>query len=164
MEELVIKPGDIVVTNYSAYQHWSIVSDRVCAEGKPMLISATKRTGTVQEEPWDIVTNGKKTYVADVTPSKSIPQLLTDARSQIGSWPYSVTSKNCEHFVKWASNLQVTSSQVKAGVGGAMAGVAMVKLLSDHPKMINFLGGALLVGGLAVVTTKAVEKHTSNSA
>jgi hypothetical protein len=42
-----------------------------------MLISATKRTGTVQEEPWDDVTQGKHTYIAVSNTEKSIPQILS---------------------------------------------------------------------------------------
>ncbi len=159
MEELAVKPGDVVVTSFGVYQHWSLVSDRLCSAGKPMLISATQRNGTVREEPWDVVTQGETTYVADVTSSKPLQQILADARSQIGKWSYSITSKNCEHFVKWASGLQVTSKQVVAGVGGATAGVALVGLLSENPKPIKFLGGALFVGGLAVAATRAAKKY-----
>jgi len=164
MEELLVTPGDIVVTNFGGYQHWSLVTDKVCDQGKPMLISATKRNGTVQEEPWDTVTQGKETYVAEVAANKPIQQILSDARSQIGSWGYSLTSSNCEHFVKWATGLQASSTQVKAGVGGAVVGASLVGLLSDNPKLIKFLGGALLAGGIAVATTKAIEKRRDKDA
>ena len=98
MNYLEVNAGDVVVTQFDIYQHWSIVSDQCCSLGKNMLISATKRTGTVQEEPWDDVTQGKQTYISDVSTEKSIPQVLSDARSQIGSWKYSLTDGNCEHF------------------------------------------------------------------
>ncbi|MEJ1334534.1 MAG: lecithin retinol acyltransferase family protein [Candidatus Sedimenticola sp. (ex Thyasira tokunagai)] len=164
MEELAVNPGDVVVTDFGVYQHWSLVTDRVCDQGKPMLISATKRNGTVREEPWDVVTQGKNTYVANVETSKPIHQLLADARSQIGTWAYSVTSKNCEHFINWTSGLKVTSKQVVAGVGGAAAGATLVGMLSENPKLLKFLGGALVVGGIAVVTTRAVEKRQRKNA
>lgn len=54
-----LNAGDIVVSNFDVYQHWSLVSDSLCEKGLPMLISATKRNGTVQEESWDVVTQGK---------------------------------------------------------------------------------------------------------
>lgn len=164
MKGLVVSPGDVVVTNFGIYQHWSLVTDRVCEMGKYMLISATKRNGTVQEEPWHVVTDGKETYVAHVEGELPIQQVLSKARSQIGKWSYSVTERNCEHFVKWASGIKVSSTQVKAGVGGAVAGAALVAAVSENPKLIKFLGGALVVGGLAVFAAKALEKPTKQNA
>lgn len=158
MNNLVVKPGDVVVTQFGFYQHWSLVSDRVCVLGKNMLISATKRTGTVREEPWDEVTQGKHTYVAVSNTNKSIYHILSDARSQIGKWVYSVTDNNCEHFVKWSSGLKVSSTQVKAGVGGAIAGGVAVVALAEKPKTVKILGGAALIAGLAVLATKAAEE------
>ncbi len=157
MKSLVVQAGDVVVTQFGVYQHWSLVSDRVCSLGKNMLISATKRTGTVQEEPWDDVTQGKHTYVAVLNSSQSITQILADARSQIGNWVYSVSDNNCEHFVKWSSGLKVSSTQVKAGVGGAIAGGVAVAALAENPKAIKILSGAALIAGVAIWATKAVE-------
>ncbi|GAB6069939.1 lecithin retinol acyltransferase family protein [Thiomicrorhabdus hydrogeniphila] len=164
MKELKVKPGDVVVTNFGMYQHWSLVTDRMCELGNYMLISATKRNGTVQEEAWHTVTGGKETYVAQVEGELPLTQVLANARSQIGTWVYSVTDKNCEHFVKWASGIQVSSTQVKAGVAGALTGVAAVAALSENPKLIKFLGGALVIGGLAVYAAKALEKPSNEIA
>jgi hypothetical protein len=158
MNNIVAKAGDVVVTQFGVYQHWSLVSDRSCSLGKNMLISATKRTGTVQEETWDTVTQGKHTYVIESNEDKLVSQVLLDARSQIGSWAYSVTEQNCEHFVKWCSGLKVSSTQVKAGVGGAAVGITAVAMLSDNPNALKFLGGAALVAGIAIMASKALEK------
>lgn len=158
MNTLEVQSGDVVVTDFGIYQHWSLVSDRLCSLGKNMLISATKRTGTVQEEPWDDVTQGEHTYVAVSVTEKPTSKILFDARSQIGIWPYSVTKNNCEHFVKWSSGLKVSSTQVKAGTVGAIIGAVTVGKLSENPKAINILGGAVLLGGIAVMISKAVER------
>lgn len=158
LETLKVVPGNVVVTDFGVYQHWSLVSDKVCENGKPMLISATNRNGTVEEESWDEVTQGRNTYVADVTYSRPFNEVIEAARSQISNWKYSVTEKNCEHFVKWATGLEVSSTQVKAGVAGAVIGVSLVGLLSENPKFANFLGGALVIGGLAVLGAKASER------
>lgn len=164
MNNLVVQAGDVVVTQFGLYQHWSIVSDRLCALGKNMLISATKRTGTVQEEPWDDVTQGKHTYAAISNTEKSIPKILSDARSQIGKWAYSLTDNNCEHFVKWSSGLKVSSSQVNAGVGGLVVGGVAVAALAENPKVMKIVGGAVLLAGLAIMLSKAVEKKAEVSA
>ena len=152
------KPGDIVVTDFTGYQHWSLVSDKLCDLGKPFLISATKRNGTVREEPWDTVTHGKETYVADVSYLRPVSEVLVMARSQIGQWRYSLTSNNCEHFVKWVAGLEVSSKQVVSGVAGALVGATAVGLIAEKPTTAKFLGGALLLGGLAVIASKASEK------
>lgn len=158
MDNLIVQPGDVVVTQFGLYQHWSLVSDRVCSLGKNMLISATKRTGTVQEEPWDDVTQGKHTYVVESNSNKSTDKKLSDARTQIGKWKYSVVDNNCEHFVKWCSGLNVSSSQVKAGVGGATIGGIAVATIAKKPTVVKILGGAAFIAGLAVVASKAVQK------
>lgn len=148
-------PGDVVVTNFTGYQHWSLVSDKLCDLGKPFLISATKRNGTVREEPWDTVTHGKETYVADVSYARPVSEVLAMARSQIDQWRYSLTSNNCEHFVKWVAGLEVSSKQVVLGVSGAVVGATAVGLIAEKPTTAKLLGGALVLGGLAVLTSKA---------
>jgi hypothetical protein len=71
-----------------------------------------------------------------------------------------MSSDNCEHFVKWALGIAVSSTQIKAGAGGAVVGFGLVKALSDSPSPVKYLGGAILVGGLAVYLAKALEKPT----
>lgn len=158
MKELNVQPGDIIATNFGIYQHWSLVTDRFCDYGNFMLISATKRNGTVQEEPWDIVTDGKESYVVESDINSSVSEMLTKARSQIGKWSYSVTERNCEHFVKWSTGLEVESTQVKAGVVGVAAGVSLVGLLSEKPTLLKFLTTTLVVAGIAIIASKAKQK------
>lgn len=157
-----LKAGDIVVSDFGVYQHWSLVSDSLCANGLPMLISATRRSGTVLEESWDVVTQGKHTYQAEVTYDRPVPKVLELARSQIGQWQYSLTERNCEHFTKWATGLKISSTQVVAGTTGAILGAGLVGLYSEEPKLVKFLGGALALGSLAVLATKAAEKNRYN--
>jgi hypothetical protein len=149
------QPGDIVVTDFGAYQHWSLVSDTHCKLGKPMLISATRRSGTVREESWDLVTQGKQTYVTATQHPKTTHQVLSDARAMIDRWNYSVTTQNCEHFIKQITGLSGLSSQVMAGAAGAVAGAVLVGLLSEKPKLIKYVGAAALLAELAVIASKA---------
>ncbi|CAH8206859.1 lecithin retinol acyltransferase family protein [Vibrio aestuarianus] len=158
MKTITVKAGDIVVSDFGIYQHWSLVSDTFCEKGLPMLISATKRNGTVKEEPWHVVTQGKHTYPVKDTYERSVNEVLELARSQIDTWKYSLSERNCEHFTKWATGIKVSSTQVVAGVSGAALGASLVGLCSENPKFAKFLGGALLVGGLAVLGAKAIER------
>jgi hypothetical protein len=157
IDGLNVKPGDFVVTQFSGYEHWSLVSDRLCEAGKYMLISATKRTGTVLEEAWDIVTGGKKTGVATINHTLSIDELLARARSQIGVWKYSVVNKNCEHFSNWAANQKVTSKQVVYALTTATIVTTAYTLISEKPKWalgIGILGLGLWAGTQLGKSTK----------
>ncbi|WP_434360894.1 lecithin retinol acyltransferase family protein [Parasalinivibrio latis] len=158
MNTIEVKAGDVVATTFGFYQHFSLVTDKISDDGKPMLISATKRNGTVKEEPWDVVTEGKPTYVVDAKYDDPISTVIERARSQIGVWKYEVTSHNCEHFVNWVTNLNITSAQVAAGVVGGLTGAVIAGACAENPRLITFLGGALVVGGLAVALTRATEK------
>nr|VVV06047.1 hypothetical protein AW0309160_03531 [Aliivibrio wodanis] len=158
MNSINVQPGDIVATDFGFYEHWSIVTDQICEQGKFMLISATKRNGTVNEEPWDVVTQGKKTVVSNATPVISVEEMLNKARTQIGKWSYSVTSNNCEHFIKWASGVKVTSEQVVNGFAGGTAGLGLVAACSENPTPLKLLGGFVLGLGVAVAATKVTTK------
>lgn len=155
MNYIQVKAGDVVVTQFGIYQHWSIVSDKLCALGNNMLISETKRTGTVREETWEAVTRGENTYVAVCETEKTVEAILLDARSQIGKWTYSLTDRNCEHFVKWSSGVKISSSQVKALIGGTALGSAAIATIAEKPTFAKILGGGLLIGGIALLLSKA---------
>lgn len=150
------KPGDVVVSDFGLYQHWSLVSDRRCEQGELMLISASKRTGTVREEPWLQVTAGNPSYITDISAEKNLPQLLHDARSRIDDWDYSVTHNNCEHFIKWAvGDKRIRSTQVRASVIGTLAGFAFSTLLGRKFRLLKLAGNAALIGGLALRAARA---------
>lgn len=159
-----ISPGSIVASNFGAYEHWSIVSDKKCEKGLPMLISATKRTGTVREEPWELATNGKPTRV--IHPHQNLPrpleEVLSQARSKIGKWTYSLTSHNCEHFAKWAAGLNVTSQQVTGGVVGAIGGTVIAGMLTEKPSMLQLAAGALAGSILGVATARPATQHANS--
>ncbi|PSU69815.1 hypothetical protein C9J22_13125 [Photobacterium phosphoreum] len=133
------KPGLIVASDFGFYQHLSIVSDEISTDGKPFLISATKRNGTVKEEPWDIATQGKFTYLSDKQSNLSVAEILSNARSQIGKWHYSVRSSNCEHFSNWCLGLKVSSTQVVGASTGAVGGALLVKCCVDDPKPLDYI-------------------------
>lgn len=124
-----------------------------------MLISATERNGTVLEEPWGKVTQGKFTYPANLKSSIPGSIVLSLAKSQIGRWKYSVLNRNCEHYVRWAAGLDVSSTQVIAGYTGALAGASLVGLLSKKPKVLACLWGAAALGSLAVLGSRAIMKR-----
>jgi hypothetical protein len=141
---LEFSPGDLIKTDFGGYDHWSIVSDNVCENGNLKLISATQRNGTVKEEVWDVVVNGKYTVVSNVESNHSPHEILTKARSQIDVWQYSLINNNCEDFVYWASGINVSSKQVVGSVTGATIGVAVAAICSDKPTSSKLIFGGLV--------------------
>lgn len=144
-----VKPGDIVVSDFGIYQHWSIVSDAICSKNKYMLISATNRCKTVREESWDEVTKGKNTYIVDLGHSLSVKEILLKARSYIGIWDYSLFSRNCEHFINLIVGNKIKSNQVEGAVLGLVVGTMVTKLfLKKESKFLSslILFGTMLMG------------------
>lgn len=155
MESIKVNPGDVVVTKFGLYEHWSLVSDRVCENGEPMLISATQRNGTVREESWEKTTENKHTSVVNIESTKEAIDILKDARFMIGEWKYSLTNRNCEHFVKWALGLRVESVQVKNTLAAGLLGFALAYAFK-RPKLVV----AALAAGVALGSTKALKKSS----
>ncbi|WP_298906106.1 lecithin retinol acyltransferase family protein [uncultured Aliiroseovarius sp.] len=154
--------GDVVVTDMGAYQHYSVVSDRRCAAGKLMLISATQRNGTVREEPYDIVAGKRNTYVVQTENKRPVSEVLKLAREQIDSWKYCASSNNCEHFKNYVLGLEVTSRQVTAAVGGSIIGATVVASLANAPNTLKLFLGASLGAVIALYTAKATAKRVED--
>lgn len=155
-----VKPGDIVVSDFDLYEHYSVVSDEISTDGKPFLISATKRNGTVKEEPWDIATQGKYTYLSDKQSNLSVAEILKNARSQIGKWSYSVRTSNCEHFSNWCLGLKVSSTQVVGVSTGAVGSALLVKCCVDDPKPLDYILAATAGILLGLYCSKAQPKFS----
>ena len=154
------KAGSIVATSFSAlgclpYEHFSIVSDKVGEDGFPMLISARKKTGTVREELWTVVTGGNETRLVERTyDCMKASQVLVKARAMINKWEYSVESRNCEHFVSLVISGHLSSKQIKYGFAGGTLGVVAVAtsdlLNNTRSKTIVYVGLGLALATLGV--------------
>ncbi|BAX55236.1 hypothetical protein FA893_16220 [Photobacterium damselae subsp. piscicida] len=158
-----VQPGDIVAVDFGRYDHWALVSDKVCHQGKRMLISATKRNGTVMEETWDEVTQGQKVVLSKLHCHNDVSGSLEKARSQIGVWQYSVYKRNCEHFIYWVLSDKLRSKQVIGGVSGAVLGAIGVVTLSKKPSVLKVLGGAWAGLTSGVILAKASNKTRKKS-
>ena len=95
-----------------AYDHYAVVSDKY-DNGKPMLISLSARQGTVCEEAWDYCAGNRKVVLSSVQGDLHPHQVVERARSKLGEIKYSLLSRNCEHFARWAHDLKVESKQVQ---------------------------------------------------
>lgn len=125
--------GAVVDIDFGLFTHRALVSSRTSG-GKPMLISATRRTGTVLEEHWDAVVQGNPVkLVARPQTFHHGLQLVERARAYIRRWRYHVKDANCEHFV----SLVVTGKAFSPQVRGWLT-----------------LGGLVLAGGLLMVAAR----------
>ncbi len=155
--EDTLRPGELILTSMGNYEHKSVVSDRRCHLGKLMLISATARTGTVMEEPYDTVVMGRKTGYAQQQSDLPAHVVLEKARSQIGKWQYQVLTQNCEGFANWAGGLKVTSRQVNGVLLGAAISVCATKMIAKNLSPIT-VGFMVLVGGTIGLASTQVLK------
>lgn len=156
-------PGDILVSDFSFgpidYQHWSLVSDRRCEQGIYMLISATERTGTVCEEPAHEVIQCANTYKALHKSLWPIPKSIELARSHIGKWDYSVTERNCQHFINLVTGLGLRSSQVYAGITSGLIGGVGTALLKKDASWFEILSVTVASIASGVVASKALQHN-----
>lgn len=148
--QTLFNPGDIISLNCITYNHYAVISDRMGPDFKPMLISASSRTGTVREEVWSNVIANEK-IKRHPRPHFIEPNLvLANARSQIGRWTYHLANRNCEHFVNWCSGLGLKSRQVKWGASLGVAATLATFFLTEDKRALK-TGAGLLVGTSAGV-------------
>lgn len=141
-------PGSTLAVDCGAFTHYAIISDQLGPDGMPKLISASKRTGTVKEETWSDVISNEKTKILPFVGTLTAEEVLSKARSRIGSWVYSVLSFNCEHFVNWCNNLPFTSKQITTSASlasiGAIIGYNMPKEHKTIGTIVGIAAGVLL--------------------
>lgn len=157
-------PGDIVVTNFGSYQHYSIISDRCDASGQFMLISATSRNGTVLEESFETVTQGKHSYIAKIESSLDAEQRLARARAQCQRWSYHLVNANCEHFAHWVLGEKAQSKQVKLALRGVSYGVTIASLILKKPSPTKLVLSAAGSALFALYKARAAKQHLEDDA
>lgn len=105
--------------------HVGLVSRRRDQQGLPYIYNASKRSGFVKLETWDVFTLGTgSATILGISGELAEHEVLTRAHSRLDE-PWDLWSANCEHYVRWCHGLEVTSPQLRAGLGVAV-GVALV--------------------------------------
>ena len=149
-------PGDVLAISCGIYTHYTIISDQYGPDAKPMLISASNRTGTVREEIWSNVITNEKIKHHPKPRSVSAETVLKRARSQAGSWSYNLLNRNCEHFVNWCTGLGLNSKQIKWGAGLGLSTALLIYAFSNDHRVLK-AGAGLIVG---TATGVALSKNT----
>lgn len=118
-------PGTVVSVALPLYHHVGIVTDRF-SDGKPMVISNSKRFGCVVEESIDAFAGGNPVTRDTLQSTEPYWLVLNRARSRLGE-RYSLLSFNCEHFVRFAIGLTPNSPQIT----GATLILSLILLLRN---------------------------------
>ncbi len=141
--------GDVIEVCYPIFKHYAIVSDRIIGD-RPALISLSRRTGCVTEEPWRHAVGDRRFDVSFI--HGGLPGELVVARARwcmlTGIVKYNLLTFNCEHFVRFVHGLPRESAQVRSAVKGACIGVASALLLPQFS-----VSRALLLTGAGALTT-----------
>lgn len=116
-----VPPGSVLDIDFGLFRH-RVIASFLGVDGKPHLISATARTGTVLEEPWDIVTQGREVNLIAVpdTPAMAL-EVIGRARQHIRQWRYDLFGSNCEHFVSLILQGRASSPQLWVATIGLAA-------------------------------------------
>lgn len=125
-----LKPGTVIEVCYPIFKHYAIVSDQI-VDGHPTLISLSRRTNTVTEEPWQKVTQGRRTKISPIHGQLPGNIVVANARAcmRTKDLRWNLLTFNCEHFVRLVHGLTVESDQVKSAVKGAAIGILSTLLL-----------------------------------
>lgn len=110
--------------------HKGIISDRHL-DGRPMVISNSKRAGRVCEESWDAFCAGEPVQVVGYLGVLAPELVLERARSVLGKG-WNLFSFNCEHLVSYAHGLEPRSPQLASGM--LIAGIAALVYLESRDK------------------------------
>lgn len=148
------EPFSILALDCGYFTHVAFISDRIGADGYPMLIGASERTGTVKEEMWSDIVGGSRFEIIENPGELSVVEVLRNARNQIGNWRYNLLNNNCEHFVNWASGLPKTSKQVASGVMLGATVAAATYALAEENKGLKALAGLALGAYIGVQLSK----------
>lgn len=133
LHSAVPPPGTPVKIRFGIYHHYAIVSDRI-VDGKPTLISLSRRSGTVAEEAWDEVARGRPVRSSRLRSTLSPDLVVSRARSRIGERRYKLLTSNCEHFARECLGLPVRCRQLQGASGaGATALLMGLRLARVHP-------------------------------
>jgi hypothetical protein len=114
-----LRPGTAVYVPAQAaagavtVNHLGIISNRRDAQGLPLVVNASKRTGRVEEETWANFTQGHDATVASIEAQYPPLEIVRRARSKIGH-RWDLFLANCEHFASWARNGVAESPQLAA--------------------------------------------------
>ena len=127
-----IPMGSILDVWCFGYWH-RVISGPVGLDGKPSLISASSRLGTVMEESWDAVVQGREIRLVRFPGSWADgAEIVEKARQFIGVWEYNLFTRNCEHFVSLVLDGKPSSPQLaKLGVATLVvvgAGLAISRI------------------------------------
>lgn len=110
------RTGSIVAVRVAGVWHEGIVSDRLDADGLPMVVHKSKRARVATEEPWRRFAPRGARVVLVGYPSILPPALVLErARARIGE-PWSAVD-NCQRYTRRAHGVPARSPDLERAAG-----------------------------------------------
>ena len=113
-----LRPGTVVTVRmkglFRLARHFALVTEKVCADGLPIVFANAIETGGPAEVRWNAFVQGRKFHAT--YPSALPPQtVLANAYALFGT-RYSFLHWNCEHFANAAHGRFGRSDQIRGGL------------------------------------------------
>lgn len=120
-----VAAGSVVSVPVWLFRHVGIVSDRRGADGRPMVISNSRRRGGTFEECWAEFSGGVPVTVKEARSGAQGHATVRRARSMLGA-AWRPVEFNCEHFVEEACGRTRRSPQLHGAVMISVLAVLLV--------------------------------------
>lgn len=105
-----LPPGTVIKVHCLLYFHVGLLGDRRI-DGERAVLSFSNKHGGYIEEKFSDFAAGKDVYIEPISGHLTPHEIMWRARQWKGL-TYSWTSRNCEHFVRFALGLPVKSPQI----------------------------------------------------
>ncbi|EMN5130297.1 lecithin retinol acyltransferase family protein [Burkholderia contaminans] len=121
-------PGTVVRVSYGLYDHVALLGEYGVGGGERNVLAFSAESRGFVEQPFSDFATGRPVTV-DGYLGRLAPEVVLGRARSVRGQTYSLIGFNCEHFVRYAHNVEITSPQLwqwalLGSVGGILALVA----------------------------------------
>ncbi len=119
----LVRPGSVVAIQLPLYKHFGVVTNRF-HRGERTVISNSWKAGGVVEQPFTVFSCGLPIAAMDYPSLLPAKIVVSRATSRLGE-KYSLVTWNCEHLIRYAHGLKLSSPQIGIAI---LAGLTLFAL------------------------------------